>query len=94
MIRWSARIVVVLLALIGWYLAPIIAAVQLAFGDTSRQRAIRAADHADRTLNALTGNSDRWLSEGAANYDGPGWRILRGLLDTGWPGHLDIYRRH
>lgn len=93
MTRWPARIVVIALALIGWYAAPIIAAVQLAFGDTSRQRAIRAADHADRTLNALTGNSDRWLSEGAANYTGFGWRILRGLLDAGWPGHLDIYRR-
>ena len=94
MTRWIARIVVVLLALIGWYLAPIVAALQLAFGDTSRQRVIRAADHADRTLNALTGNSDRWLSEGAANYSGAGWRALRWLLDTGWPGHLNIYRRH
>ncbi len=92
--RWVARIVVVLLALIGWYVAPIVAALQLVCGNTARQRAMRAADYADRTLNALTGNSDRWLSEGAANYDGPGWRILRGLLDTGWPGHLDIYRRH
>lgn len=94
MTRWLARIVLVLLALVGWYLAPIVAGLQLAFGTTARQRVIRAADHADRTLNALTGNSDRWLSEGAANYDGPGWRILRWLLDTGWPGHLNIYRRH
>lgn len=39
MTRWLARIVVVLLALIGWYLAPIVAALQLAFGDTARHRA-------------------------------------------------------
>lgn len=94
MTRWLACIVLVLLALIGWYLAPLIAALQLAFGRTAHQRALLAADYADRTLNALTGSTDRWLSEGAANYAGPGWRILRWLLDTGWPGHLDIYRRH
>lgn len=94
MTRWLARLITIALALIGWYLAPLIAALQLAFGRTAHQRALLAADYADRTLNALTGSTDRWLSEGAANYDGPGWRILRGLLDTGWPGHLDIYRRH
>lgn len=93
--KWLARIALLLLALIAWITAPLIAAVMYAAGGPlSRQRVEVAADHADATLNALAGNTAfRWLSEGAANNGGMGWRALGVLLEAGWPGHLDRYRR-
>lgn len=93
--KWLARIALVLLALVAWVFAPIVAIVMYAAGGAlSRQRVEAAADHADRTLNALTGNPvGVWLSQGAANNAGIGWRVLAGLLNNGWPGHIDQYRK-
>lgn len=92
--KWAARIALVLIALVCWAFAPLIALVMwLGGGVLARQRVEAAADHADQTLNALAGNSPfRWLSQGAANNDGPGWRMLAALLEAGWPGHLERYR--
>ncbi|MFA9204922.1 MAG: hypothetical protein ACEQSH_00540 [Bacteroidia bacterium] len=89
------RLALAILALLAWVLAPIVAIVMWAAGGVlAKQRAAQAADAADRTLNALTGNPiGVWLSQGAANNTGPGWRVLAALLEAGWPGHIEQFKQ-
>lgn len=93
--KWAARLALAILGLIAWLIAPIVALVMwTAGGAQARARAASAADHADRTLNALTGNPiGVWLSQGSANNAGTGWRVLAVLLEAGWPGHIDQFKQ-
>jgi len=75
--------------------APLVAIGMWAAGGVrAKARAADAADQADRTLNALTGNPvGVWLSQGAANNAGIGWRALAALLEAGWPGHIEQFKQ-
>lgn len=93
--KWPARIVLCLIALIGWIVAPIAVLLMLAFGGSlAKQRAEKAAVKADELMEALLGGAWRFVSQGAANNKGIGWRILAVLLKTGWPGHLDQFKEN
>lgn len=87
-----ARIVVVLLALAGYYLAPLVAAAKLLGGENSRAQALAAGEKADEMMAVLVTRGHEWLSQGAANNKTGLWPALAWLLDTGWPGHLEQYR--